>query len=227
VANPWPDLLSAYAFLTSSARASIRKPPHKNPGSPHGSVGSPQTGTTVTRYGDSAVANAPNSSPRRRNGKRQLQLVEFSPVIPREFDAHEGLSLKALSACAASPRTTHAWPEAAPRGLTEAGQAAGKTKNTSGSRLSPHQGPPGGKNAAIAVGRRILEIAYYVLRDGVAYEELGANYYDEREEACRSAERGQAPRTARIQSNGRGGLTTVSSATCLHSEGQFRRSEIP
>ena len=24
-----------------------------------------------------------------------------------------------------------------------------------------------------------MEIAYYVLRDGVAYEELGANYYDE------------------------------------------------
>jgi hypothetical protein len=24
-----------------------------------------------------------------------------------------------------------------------------------------------------------LEIAYYVLRDGVAYEDLGANFYDE------------------------------------------------
>ena len=34
--------------------------------------------------------------------------------------------------------------------------------------------------AAIAVGRSILEIAYHVLRDGVAYEELGVNYYDER-----------------------------------------------
>ncbi len=33
---------------------------------------------------------------------------------------------------------------------------------------------------AIAVGRSILEIAYHVLRDGVAYEELGVNYYDER-----------------------------------------------
>ena len=27
-----------------------------------------------------------------------------------------------------------------------------------------------------------MEIAYYVLRDGVAYEELGANYYDERKQ---------------------------------------------
>ncbi len=34
--------------------------------------------------------------------------------------------------------------------------------------------------AAIAVGGCILEIAYFVLRDGVAYQELGVNYYDER-----------------------------------------------
>jgi hypothetical protein len=38
----------------------------------------------------------------------------------------------------------------------------------------------GSKKAAIAVRRSILEIAYFVLRDGVAYEELGVNYYDER-----------------------------------------------
>lgn len=38
----------------------------------------------------------------------------------------------------------------------------------------------GSKRAAIAVGRSILEIAYFVLRDGVAYEELGVNYYGER-----------------------------------------------
>jgi transposase len=38
----------------------------------------------------------------------------------------------------------------------------------------------GGKRASIAVGRSILEIADHVLRDDVAYEELGSNYYDER-----------------------------------------------
>jgi transposase len=42
----------------------------------------------------------------------------------------------------------------------------------------------GGRRAAIAIGRSILEIAYYVLRDGVAYEELGVNYYDERKKAA-------------------------------------------
>ncbi len=38
----------------------------------------------------------------------------------------------------------------------------------------------GGKRAAIAIGRKILEIAYVVLRDGVEYQDLGVNYYDER-----------------------------------------------
>jgi transposase len=65
--------------------------------------------------------------------------------------------------------------------LTQAGQAAGRTKSTYLSatyrRIAARRGK---KRAAIAVGRSILEIAYFVLRDGVAYEELGANYYDER-----------------------------------------------
>jgi len=66
------------------------------------------------------------------------------------------------------------------RTLTEAGQAAGRTKNTYlGAVYRRIAARRGKKRAAIAVGRRILEIAYYVLRDGVAYEELGANYYDE------------------------------------------------
>jgi len=69
--------------------------------------------------------------------------------------------------------------------LTQAGQAAGHTKNTYLSatyqRIAARRGK---KRAAIAVGRGILEIAYFVLRDGVAYAELGANYYDERKKAA-------------------------------------------
>ena len=69
--------------------------------------------------------------------------------------------------------------------LTLAGQAAGHTKNTYLSatyrRIAARRGK---KRAAIAVGRSILEIAYFVLRAGVAYEELGANYYDERKKAA-------------------------------------------
>ncbi len=67
------------------------------------------------------------------------------------------------------------------RTLTEAGQAAGNSKSTylaaTYRRIAARRG---GKKAAIAVGRSILEIAYHVLRDGVAYQDLGANYYDER-----------------------------------------------
>jgi transposase len=69
--------------------------------------------------------------------------------------------------------------------LTQAGQAAGRTKHTylaaTYQRIAARRGK---KRAAIAVGRRILEIAYFVLRDGVAYEELGANYYDERKKTA-------------------------------------------
>lgn len=65
--------------------------------------------------------------------------------------------------------------------LTQAGQAAGRTKTTYlGATYRRIAARRGKKRAAIAVGRSILEIAYFVLRDGVAYEELGANYYDER-----------------------------------------------
>jgi transposase len=65
--------------------------------------------------------------------------------------------------------------------LTQAGQAAGRTKSTYlGATYRRIAARRGCKKAAIAVGRSILEIAYFVLRDGVAYEELGVNYYDER-----------------------------------------------
>jgi len=68
--------------------------------------------------------------------------------------------------------------------LTEAGQAAGRTKNTYLHALYRRiASRRGGKRAAVAVGRHILEIAYYMLRDGVDYHELGANYYDERRKA--------------------------------------------
>jgi transposase len=66
------------------------------------------------------------------------------------------------------------------RTLSEAGQAAGRTKQTYlGAVYRRIEARRGKKRAALAVGRRILEIAYYVLRDGVAYQDLGINYYDE------------------------------------------------
>jgi transposase len=65
--------------------------------------------------------------------------------------------------------------------LTQAGHAAGRTKHTYlGATYRRIAARRGRKRAAIAVGRSILEIAYFVLRDGVQYQDLGVNYYDER-----------------------------------------------
>ena len=65
--------------------------------------------------------------------------------------------------------------------LTQGGQAAGRAKDTYlGATYRMLAVRRGGKRAAIAVGRHILEAAYYILRDGTTYRELGANYHDER-----------------------------------------------
>jgi transposase len=44
-------------------------------------------------------------------------------------------------------------------------------------RVKRHRGH---KKAVVAGGHQILEIAYYVMRDGVTYHELGADYFDQR-----------------------------------------------
>jgi len=44
-------------------------------------------------------------------------------------------------------------------------------------RLKRHRGH---KKAVVGVGHQILEIAYYVMRDGITYEELGSDYFDKR-----------------------------------------------
>jgi len=44
-------------------------------------------------------------------------------------------------------------------------------------RVKRHRGH---KKAVVAVGHQMLEIAYYIMRDGVSYQELGADYFDRR-----------------------------------------------
>jgi transposase len=63
-------------------------------------------------------------------------------------------------------------------------QAALGARNKNGSalqaryhRVKRHRGH---KKAVVAVGHQILEIAYYVMRDGVTYDELGADYFTRR-----------------------------------------------
>jgi transposase len=68
--------------------------------------------------------------------------------------------------------------------LTEAARAAGRTRGTylaaQYRRLAARRGA---KRAAVAVAHTILVIAYHLLRDGTRYQELGANYFDERDRA--------------------------------------------
>jgi transposase len=44
-------------------------------------------------------------------------------------------------------------------------------------RVKRHRGH---KKAVVAVGHQILEISYFVMRDGVTYDELGSDYFDKR-----------------------------------------------
>lgn len=65
--------------------------------------------------------------------------------------------------------------------LIESGLAATRTKGTAlqarYARVKRHRGH---KKAVVAVGHQILEIAYYIMRDGVTYRELGADYFTRR-----------------------------------------------
>jgi transposase len=66
--------------------------------------------------------------------------------------------------------------------LLEAGQAAARKKDTylaaQYHRLVPRLGK---KKAAVAVGHSILRSVYYLLQRGTTYQELGGNYFDERD----------------------------------------------
>ena len=66
--------------------------------------------------------------------------------------------------------------------LIEAGLASTRARGTALQaryyRIKRHRGH---KKAVVAVGHQILEIAYYVMRDGVTYQELGAHYFEQRD----------------------------------------------
>lgn len=65
--------------------------------------------------------------------------------------------------------------------LIESGLAATRAHGTAlQSRYYRVKRARGHKKAVVAVGHQILEIAYYIMRDGVTYHELGADYFDRR-----------------------------------------------
>lgn len=65
--------------------------------------------------------------------------------------------------------------------LIESGLAASRAKETALQaryyRVKRHRGH---KKAVVAVGHQILEIAFYIMRDGTTYHELGGDYFDRR-----------------------------------------------
>jgi transposase len=65
--------------------------------------------------------------------------------------------------------------------LIQAGLGASHSKGTALQaryhRVKRHRGH---KKAVVAVGHQILEIAYYIMRDGVTYDELGPAYFEQR-----------------------------------------------
>jgi transposase len=66
--------------------------------------------------------------------------------------------------------------------LVEAAHGAARTKDSypraQHHRLAARRGK---RRATVAVGHTLLTAAYYVLRDGVEYQDLGAHYFDERD----------------------------------------------
>jgi transposase len=66
--------------------------------------------------------------------------------------------------------------------LVEAAHAAGHTKdNYLSAQYHRLAGRRGTKKAAVAVGHSILVIVYHLLTRGTTYDELGGNYFDERD----------------------------------------------
>jgi transposase len=65
--------------------------------------------------------------------------------------------------------------------LVESGLAASRANRTAlQARYLRVKRNRGHKKAVVATGHQILEIAYYVMHDGVTYRELGADYFDRR-----------------------------------------------
>ena len=55
-------------------------------------------------------------------------------------------------------------------------------------RITARRGP---KRASLAVGHSILRIAYHIIKDGGCYRDLGADYFDRRNEVSVHPQFGQ------------------------------------
>jgi transposase len=68
------------------------------------------------------------------------------------------------------------------KALIEAGQAAGRSKNTYlSAQYAQIRGRRGPQRAAVAVGHSILVITWHLLSTGEVYDDLGADYFDKQQ----------------------------------------------
>ena len=65
--------------------------------------------------------------------------------------------------------------------LVEAAQAASRTKTYLAAQYRRIAARRGARRAALAVGHSLLLIAYHLLKNGGVYQDLGANYFDQRD----------------------------------------------
>jgi len=66
--------------------------------------------------------------------------------------------------------------------LVQAAKAAGRTQTYLGAQYRRIAARRGANRAAVAVAHSIIVIAYYMLKRGEDYRDLGCNYFDERQE---------------------------------------------
>jgi transposase len=85
------------------------------------------------------------------------------------------------------------------KALIEAGQAAGRSKNTYlAAQYAQIRGRRGPQRAAVAVGHSILVIAWHLLSNGEPYNDLGGDYFDRR----RNSDRRQRRLVAQLEALG-------------------------